>query len=160
MRVLRLKPGRKVTHLGSLSTQVGWKHEETIKTLEAKRKVKATSYYARKKAILKLKDNDAKKRQGINMNNVKRFLKYFLVFGPMYVAYMIWVDIPMYYNRWRQDEMNNHQYYSVYEGISHAASCKVITGKYEAWAEDFSWMLGYFSFAVWTSIWLIHGVSS
>lgn len=104
------------------------------------------------------KDKD-EKNTGISMENVLRYMKYFLVFGPIYVAYMGWVDVPMYYNRWRQDELNNHQYYSFVEGLGHAASCKVVTGQYSAWAEDFSWMLGYFSFAVWTSIWLVHGIS-
>ena len=59
LRVLRLKPGRKYTVLGRLSTEVGWKHAQAVKVLEEKRKVKATAYYNRKKALLRLKSKAA-----------------------------------------------------------------------------------------------------
>jgi hypothetical protein len=65
------------------------------------------------------------KLAGIDIENVKRFLKYFMMCAPVYVAYMCLVDVPMYYKRWQHDEMNNHQYYTFSEGLSHAASCKV-----------------------------------
>jgi len=55
LRVTRLKPGRKTTLLGRLSSEVGWKYQETIKTLEAKRKVRSAAFYHRKKALLKLR---------------------------------------------------------------------------------------------------------
>lgn len=35
--------------------QVGWKHQETIKELEAKRKVKSTKFYEAKKRIAALR---------------------------------------------------------------------------------------------------------
>lgn len=78
---------------------------------------------------------------------------------------MITVDIPMYYNRWQSNNQNinnnnnNNNQLTFMEGIKEAASCKIVSGKYEDWKEDFSWMLGYFSFAVWTSIYLINGLS-
>merc|ERR1711872_585835 len=54
LKVLRLKPGRKFCSLGRLSHDVGWKYQDIIETLEAKRKVKAQDYHARvvKKAAL------------------------------------------------------------------------------------------------------------
>jgi len=55
LKVTRLKPGRKTTLLGRLSFEVGWKHRDTIKTLEAKRKVRSAAFYQRKKAVLKLR---------------------------------------------------------------------------------------------------------
>eukprot|EP01125_Pyxidicula_operculata_P000417 TRINITY_DN1044_c0_g1_i1.p1 TRINITY_DN1044_c0_g1~~TRINITY_DN1044_c0_g1_i1.p1 ORF type:complete len:188 (+),score=34.22 TRINITY_DN1044_c0_g1_i1:69-632(+) len=55
LRVLRLKPMRKFCVLGRLSKEVGWKHSETIAKLEAKRKVKAAAWYARKKQLDKLR---------------------------------------------------------------------------------------------------------
>ena len=36
--------------LGRLSHEVGWKYQDVIATLEAKRKVKASRYYTKKKA--------------------------------------------------------------------------------------------------------------
>ncbi|XP_065164931.1 large ribosomal subunit protein uL13 [Atheta coriaria] len=41
LRVVCLKPGRKYCHVGRLSTEVGWKYQSVVKTLEAKRKAKA-----------------------------------------------------------------------------------------------------------------------
>jgi large subunit ribosomal protein L13Ae len=50
LRVMRLKPGRKFTNIGELATQLGWKHAETLSTLEEKRKTKSAAFYERKKA--------------------------------------------------------------------------------------------------------------
>ena len=55
MRVLRLKPGRKYCRVGDLAAQVGWKHDDLVKRLEAKRKTKAESYYKTKKELASLK---------------------------------------------------------------------------------------------------------
>lgn len=53
LRVLRLKPGRKYTTLGKLSTSVGWKYENVVAKLEDKRKVRSAEYYAKKRAFAK-----------------------------------------------------------------------------------------------------------
>jgi len=55
LKVTKLRPGRKTTLLGRLSHEVGWKHYETIKTLEAKRKVRSAAFYNRKRALIKLR---------------------------------------------------------------------------------------------------------
>merc|ERR1712080_453929 len=52
LRVLRLKPGRKYTTVGKLSTSVGWKYESIVDKLEQKRKLQSAEYYAKKKALL------------------------------------------------------------------------------------------------------------
>lgn len=53
LRVLRLKPGRKYTTVGKLSSAVGWKYESVVEKLEEKRKVQSAEYYAKKKALTK-----------------------------------------------------------------------------------------------------------
>lgn len=53
LRVLRLKPGRKYTTVGKLSSSVGWKYESIVEKLEEKRKLHSAEYYARKKALAK-----------------------------------------------------------------------------------------------------------
>lgn len=55
LRVIRVKSRRRVTVLGRLSSEVGWKYRDTIQTLEEKRKVHAKAFYVRKKAIDKIK---------------------------------------------------------------------------------------------------------
>jgi large subunit ribosomal protein L13Ae len=52
LRVLRLKPGRKYCVLGRLSHEVGWKYQDVVKTLEEKRKARATEWYLQKKRIM------------------------------------------------------------------------------------------------------------
>ena len=59
LRVLRLSPWRKYTVLGELCEQIGWKHSALIKRLEEKRKVRAAAFYARKKALAKLRKQAA-----------------------------------------------------------------------------------------------------
>lgn len=51
LRVLRLKPGRKYTTLGDLSSSVGWKYSDVVSKLEEKRKLRSTEYYLKKKAL-------------------------------------------------------------------------------------------------------------
>ena len=55
LRVIRLKQGRNYTVLGDLADSIGWKHKDLLQTLEAKRKVKADSFYAKKKAAAAIK---------------------------------------------------------------------------------------------------------
>ena len=55
MRVVRLRPGRKYCRLGDLAAAFGWKHNELINKLEAKRKTKSAAYYATKKQVNKLR---------------------------------------------------------------------------------------------------------
>jgi len=52
LRVIRLKPGRRFTNVGEFAKTIGWKQSETLKTLEAKRKVKSAAYFEKKKARL------------------------------------------------------------------------------------------------------------
>ncbi|PRP88124.1 putative cytosolic ribosomal protein L16 [Planoprotostelium fungivorum] len=55
LKVTRIKPGRRVTVLGRLSTEVGWKFAPVVKKLEENRKLGSAAYYQRKKALLRLR---------------------------------------------------------------------------------------------------------
>jgi hypothetical protein len=46
---------RRYTNLGRMCSEVGWKHRETIKTLEEKRKVKSEAYWAKKKEMIQVR---------------------------------------------------------------------------------------------------------
>jgi len=54
-RVIKLKPGRKYTRIGTLSEHFGWKHAAAINKLEARRKVAGSLFDARRKALEKIK---------------------------------------------------------------------------------------------------------
>merc|ERR1719247_405665 len=61
LKVLRLKLHRRFCMLGDLSTQVGWKCQDLLKRLEAKRKVRSGAYYQKKKASIRAKSDALKK---------------------------------------------------------------------------------------------------
>ena len=48
LRVLKLKPGRKVTTVGRIAHEVGWKYQDVVAELEEKRKVKSKAYFEKK----------------------------------------------------------------------------------------------------------------
>merc|ERR1711974_499697 len=54
LKVIRLKPGRKFCSIGRLSHEIGWKYQDVVATLEAKRKVKSEAYYKKKSAVAKI----------------------------------------------------------------------------------------------------------
>merc|ERR1712094_119825 len=53
LRVLRIRPERKFCKLGDLSAQNGWKHEDLLKRLESRRKVKSAAFFTKKKEAKK-----------------------------------------------------------------------------------------------------------
>ena len=95
-----------------------------------------------------------KKETNDHIRKVKIFLVSFVVIGLIYVLYMFLVDVPLYYNRWLSDERNGKKYFSFIDGVKDATSCKLVTQEFDAWKDDLSWITGYFSVAVWISIWL------
>ena len=56
LRIVRLKQGRNFTILGDLADSIGWKHQDLLKTLEAKRKIKSQAFYLKKKAAKIVRD--------------------------------------------------------------------------------------------------------
>jgi large subunit ribosomal protein L13Ae len=50
LRVLRHTPGRKVTQLGLLAKEVGWKYADTVEAFEIKRKRNSLRFYKKKLA--------------------------------------------------------------------------------------------------------------
>jgi large subunit ribosomal protein L13Ae len=55
LQVLRLQHGHRFCKLGNLAQSVGWKHQDALAELEAKRKSKAAAFYQAKKKTLALK---------------------------------------------------------------------------------------------------------
>ncbi|KAL6745975.1 ribosomal protein L13a component of cytosolic 80S ribosome and 60S large subunit [Haematococcus lacustris] len=55
LHVLRLQHGHRFCKLGDLAASVGWRHQDTIKDLEAKRKVKSAKFYEAKKRLSALR---------------------------------------------------------------------------------------------------------
>ncbi|CAH1798696.1 unnamed protein product, partial [Owenia fusiformis] len=60
LKVLRLSPNRRFCVLGRLSHEVGWKYQNVIATLEAKRKTKSKKFYEAKKSNANLRSKAMK----------------------------------------------------------------------------------------------------
>jgi hypothetical protein len=78
------------------------------------------------------------------------------IVGAGYVAFMLFVDVPMYWSRWVADEASGRAYMDVFQGVLDASGRWVVSRKWEAWQHEVPWMSLYFSVAVWLSIALIH----
>jgi hypothetical protein len=78
------------------------------------------------------------------------------VAGFSYVAYLFFVDAPMYASRWLADEAAGRQYLGLVQGIFDAASRRVVTHSWADWRSEVVWMSLYFSTGVWASISLIY----
>jgi len=76
--------------------------------------------------------------------------------GIGYVAYMLMVDVPMYWARWVADETNGRHYLSVLQGLRDVSGRWTVSYRPEDWKNEVIWMSLYFSVAVWLSIALIH----
>lgn len=79
-----------------------------------------------------------------------------IILGVSYTAFMVLVDIPMYYARLQADLASGASYLSPLQGVIDAARRCTVTSAWKTWREEVSWMTLYFSTAVWLSIALTH----
>jgi hypothetical protein len=73
-----------------------------------------------------------------------------------YVAYMVFVDVPMYVSRWHTDLATHHQYLSLSAGFAEILQRCTVMREWSAWRHDVPWLSLYFTVAVWISIALVH----
>lgn len=82
------------------------------------------------------------------------FRRGMLIAGPLYVLFMALVDVPMYYNRYLHDASIGRVYQTFTQGLNDIWYCKYVSKSDKIWIPEMPWVSLYFSFAVWTSIWL------
>ena len=84
-----------------------------------------------------------------------KFLHGALITTPLYILFMVTVDIPMYYLRWRGDEEAGRVYKGWEEGMGELVVCAGgVVAEGGVWGEEVMWMTGYFSVGVLGCIWL------
>lgn len=76
--------------------------------------------------------------------------------GVAYVAFMFFVDVPMYWARWVADESVGRSYLTIGDGVIDASARWVVSHRWDDWKGEATWMSLYFSVAVWLSIALVH----
>ncbi len=87
-------------------------------------------------------------------HHVRRFISLGIGLGIGYIAFMVTVDVPTYFSRWRADEASGYTYLSIAEGFQDIQRI-VVTGRWEDWQYAMVWQTPYFSLAVWVSLLLI-----
>lgn len=99
------------------------------------------------------------KDETFSNKQVKRFSNVLIFAGAVYIPYMVAINIPLYVQRWKEDEDNGVTYLTFDKGLPDIAECHDASNSWEDWKEDAGWMVGYFGPAVWTSIWLMNAPS-
>lgn len=69
-----------------------------------------------------------------------------------FVAYVLSVDAPMYWRRYRHGRAHGQAYMRLDQGARDAWHRRVRSGNWAAWKADALWLTPYFSFGVWVSI--------
>ncbi len=78
------------------------------------------------------------------------------VSAALYVAFMVLVDVPMYVRRWRKSVAAGERRLGLLEGARDALFRREVTGSWTVWRPEVAWLTGYFTFAVWLSLGLVH----
>jgi hypothetical protein len=76
--------------------------------------------------------------------------------GAAYVAFIFVYDVPMYWSRWLGDQANGRKYLSIADGIVDVRRRWTVSCRWEEWRSEVPWMSLYFTFGVWSSIWLVY----
>jgi hypothetical protein len=69
-----------------------------------------------------------------------------------YVAFLVSVDVPMYFNRWQADLASGKPILGIFAGLHDVATRRAVTRDIAHWHEEIAWMSLYFSAAVWSSL--------
>jgi hypothetical protein len=84
------------------------------------------------------------------------------VISLAFFAFMAIVDVPMYIKRWKENKSKASEkgkaidHMSSFEGAVDAWQRRNVTKSWEVWQEETIWLTGYFSSAVWLSLFLVH----
>jgi hypothetical protein len=68
---------------------------------------------------------------------------------------MLFVDIPMYFNRTHQQAKRGRRYLRITEGMRDAMNRRIQTNDWSIWKQEVLWISTYFTFGVWMSIGMI-----
>ena len=69
-----------------------------------------------------------------------------------YLVFLMTVDVPMYFNRWRTGGADGNRNLSPREGFRDVSTRWVVTHDLAEWKDEITWMSLYFSIAVWASL--------
>jgi acyl-CoA synthetase (AMP-forming)/AMP-acid ligase II len=76
--------------------------------------------------------------------------------GAVYVAFIFFLDVPMYWSRWLADETSGRRYLSLAQGLADVSRRGTVSHRWGEWKSEVLWMSLYFTFGVWSSISLVY----
>ncbi|MGA7489166.1 MAG: hypothetical protein WBW74_19760 [Xanthobacteraceae bacterium] len=69
-----------------------------------------------------------------------------------YLAFLVIVDVPMYFDRWQADLTSGKQLLGLIGGLYDVSTRWAVTHDLAQWKDEIAWMSLYFSAAVWSSL--------
>jgi hypothetical protein len=69
-----------------------------------------------------------------------------------YLAFLVTVDVPMYFARWQADLAGGKELLSIASGLYDVSTRWAVTHDIAQWRDEIPWMSLYFSAAVWSSL--------
>jgi hypothetical protein len=69
-----------------------------------------------------------------------------------YLAFLVVVDVPMYFARWQADLASGREPLGVAAGLYDVSTRWIVTHDFVQWKDEMAWMALYFSAAVWSSL--------
>jgi len=69
-----------------------------------------------------------------------------------YLAFLVVIDVPMYFARWQGDISNGKELLGILAGLYDVSTRWIVTHDVAHWQQEFAWMALYFSAAVWSSL--------
>jgi hypothetical protein len=69
-----------------------------------------------------------------------------------YVAFLVTIDVPMYFERWQADLANGKPLLGLFAGLHDVSTRWFVTHDFSQWKDEIAWMSLYFSAAVWSSL--------
>src|SRR5215813_14156607 len=69
-----------------------------------------------------------------------------------YLAFLVTIDVPMYFARWQIDQASGKPLLDLVSGLHDVSTRWVVTHDVAHWQQEFAWMALYFSAAVWSSL--------
>ena len=82
----------------------------------------------------------------------RTFIRAAMAICIAFVTFMVNVDVPMYWGRWRLQQASGHELLGWAEGLHAAANVWVVTHAFVDWQDEMAWMALYFSLGVLISI--------
>lgn len=83
---------------------------------------------------------------------LRRFMLRTAAVIACFVTFMSSVDVPLYFTRWRADELAGRVYLHWTDGLADSARRWIVVHDWLPWRPETAWMALYFSVGVWVSI--------